>query len=180
MDAFLVFIQKLQRLKFFTLKVEKILTEPKMHFIELQIFLSEIVDQVHAISGDGMRSRDIVRAKVIQSEPMVKASCKGDPSLGVLHSICPVCGVFLNVSDSTPDQNVMCDRCDYTGYRALSNGYGHGHVIPEGVDLSPLNRGGERWTEEMDGRLGHDGARPYLSPMADFRRGENHKCQQSN
>ena len=143
------------------------------------IFVSEIVDRFMPSPGDGMRSRDIVRARVTQSEPMVKASCKGDPSLGVLHSICPVCGVFLNVSDATPDQNVICDRCDYTGYRALSNGYGHGHIIPEGVDLSPLNRGGERWTEEMDGRLGHDGARPYLSPMADFRRGENHKMPDS-
>ena len=62
------------------------------------IFVSEIVDRFMPSPGDGMRSRDIVRARVIQSEPMVKASCKGDPSLGVLHSICPVCGVFLNVS----------------------------------------------------------------------------------
>ena len=28
---------------------------------------------------------------------------------------------------------------------------------------------------EMDGRLGHNGARPYLSPMADYRRGEDHE-----
>ncbi|MBA45629.1 MAG: hypothetical protein CMB31_03470 [Euryarchaeota archaeon] len=138
------------------------------------IFVSEIVDRFMPSPGDGMRSRDIVRAKVIQSEPIVKASCKGDPALGVLHSICPVCGIFLEVSDKTPDQNVKCSRCDYTGYRALSNGYGHGHILPEGLDYSSLNRGGERWTEEMDGRLGHDGARPYLSPMADYRRGEKH------
>ncbi len=143
------------------------------------IFVSEIVDRFMPSPGDGMRSRDIVRAKVIQSEPMVKASCKGDPSLGVLHSICPVCGIFLEVSNKTPDQNVACVRCDYTGYRALSNGYGFGHLIPEGVDLTPLNRGGERWTEEMDGRLGHDGARPYLSPMADYRRGEYHKIPEN-
>ncbi len=143
------------------------------------IFVSEIVDRFMPSPGDGMRSRDIVRARVIKSEPMVKASCKGDPSLGVLHSICPACGIFLEVSDKTPDQNVACVRCDYTGYRALSNGYGHGHMIPDGVDLYPLNRGGERWTAEMDGRLGHDGARPYLSPMADYRRGENHKMPDS-
>ena len=143
------------------------------------IFVSEIVDRFMPSPGDGMRSRDIVRAKVIQSEPMVKASCKGDPALGVLHAICPVCGILLEVSDKTPDQNVTCGRCDYSGYRALSNGYGYGHIIPEGVDISPLNRGGERWTEEMDGRLGHDGARPYLSPMADYRRGENHKMPDS-
>ena len=143
------------------------------------IFVSEIVDRFMPSPGDGMRSRDIVRARVIQSEPMVKASCKGDASLGVLYSLCPVCGIFLEISDKVPDQNVACNRCDYTGYRALSNGYGHGHIIPEGVDLSPLNRGGERWTPEMDGRLGHDGARPYLSPMADYRRGETHKMPES-
>ena len=94
---------------------------------------------------------------------------------GSTSSICPVCGVFLNVSDTTPDQNVKCDRCDYTGYRALSNGYGYGHVIPEDVDLSPLNRGGERWTEEMDGRLDMMGC-PYLSPMADFIEEKTTKC----
>ncbi|MFL2977678.1 MAG: hypothetical protein DBX05_00250 [Candidatus Poseidoniales archaeon] len=139
------------------------------------IFVSEIVDRFMPSPGDGMRTRDVVRARVIQSEPMVKASCKGNPALGVLHAICPVCGKFLSVSDKVADQNVTCSRCDYTGYRALSNGYGHGHILPDGVDLSELNRGGERWTPEMDGRLGHNGARPYLSPMADHRRGEDHK-----
>ena len=139
------------------------------------IFVSEIVDRFMPSPGDGMRTRDVIRARVIQSEPMVKASCKGDPALGVLHAICPVCGKFLSVSDKVADQNVACDRCDYSGYRALSNGYGHGHILPDGVDLSELNRGGERWTPEMDGRLGHNGARPYLSPMADYRRGEDHE-----
>ena len=139
------------------------------------IFVSEIVDRFMPSPGDGMRTRDVIRARVIQSEPMVKASCKGNPALGVLHAICPVCGKFLSVSDKVADQNVACSRCDYTGYRALSNGYGQGHVLPDGVDFSELNRGGERWTPEMDGRLGHNGARPYLSPMADYRRGEDHE-----
>jgi CxxC-x17-CxxC domain-containing protein len=135
------------------------------------IFVSEIVDRFMPSPGDGMRSRDIVRAKIIRTDPMLKASCKGDPELGVLYALCPVCGLALVTSDTVPDENVACNRCDYKGYRALSNGFGNGYIIPDGVDYSALNRGGERWTPEVEGRLGHDGARPYLSPMADYRRG---------
>jgi len=138
------------------------------------MFVSEIVDRFLPSPGDGLQARDIVRARIIQTDPMLKASCKGDSALGVLHALCPTCGQTLVPSDSTPDENVICNRCDYTGFRALSDGYGHGHLIPEGASFSELNRNGERWTPEMEARLGHDGARPYLSPLADYRRGSEH------
>ncbi|MDP7312905.1 MAG: hypothetical protein QF831_05660, partial [Candidatus Thalassarchaeaceae archaeon] len=37
-----------------------------------------------------------------------------------------------------------------------------------------LNRGGERWSSKAEARLSHDGSRPYLSVLADYRRGESH------
>ena len=126
-----------------------------------------------------MRSRDIVRAKITQFEPMLKASTREDPELGVLFAICPACGKELEKSDSVPDFNVSCPRCDYTGYRALSSGFGHGYKIPEDTDVESLNRSGERWSSEAEKMLGHDGARPYLSPLADFRRGINHEIPAS-
>ena len=70
------------------------------------IFVSELVDRFIPSAGDAMRKRDIVRAKVIKTEPMLKASTKGDPDLGVLYAACPTCGVELASSDATPDFNV--------------------------------------------------------------------------
>ena len=143
------------------------------------IYVSEIVDRFIPSAGDGMRKRDIVRARVISVEPMLKASTKGDSKLGVLYASCPVCGVDLMPSDRKPDFNVECPRCDYSGFRALSNGFGHGYEIPSDSDIQILNRPGERWSKEAESMLGHDGARPYLSPAADHRRGWTHEIPES-
>ena len=139
------------------------------------IYVTDFVDRYIPSAGDAMRSRDIVRAKITQFEPMLKASTRENPELGVLHAICPPCGEILQKSDSLPDFNVSCPRCDYRGYRVLSNGFGHGYTIPEGANVESLNRPGERWSSEAEKMLGHDGVRPYLSPLADFRRGVNHE-----
>lgn len=139
------------------------------------IYVTDFVDRYIPSAGDAMRSRDIVRAKITQFEPMLKASTRDDPELGVLYAICPSCGEALQKSNVLPDFNVSCSRCDYTGYRVLSSGFGHGHSIPEESDVQSLNRPGERWSSEAEKMLGHDGVRPYLSPLADFRRGVNHE-----
>lgn len=138
------------------------------------IFVTEIVDRFLPSPGDAMRTRDLIRARITQLEPNLKASTRGSPELGVLWAICPACGNELTTSEKKQDFNVTCNRCDYSGYRALSNGFGHGHTL--GEDIQELNRAGERWSAEAEGNLGHEGARPYLSPMADHRRGSNHKA----
>lgn len=138
------------------------------------IFVTEIVDRFLPSPGDAMRSRDLIRARITQLEPNLKASTRGSPELGVLWAICPACGNELITSDRNQDFNVDCNRCDYSGYRALSNGFGHGHNL--GEDIQELNRAGERWSAEAESNLGHEGARPYLSPMADYRRGISHQA----
>ena len=138
------------------------------------IFVTEIVDRFLPSPGDAMRSRDLIRARITQLEPNLKASTRGSPELGVLWAICPACGNELITSDDKQDFNVDCNRCDYSGYRALSNGFGHGHNL--GDDIKELNRAGERWSAEAERNLGHEGARPYLSPMADHRRGISHQA----
>lgn len=143
------------------------------------VYVSEIVDRFIPSAGDAMRKRDIVRAKIINVDPMLKATTKGNPDLGVLYASCPPCGGDLIASDTTPDFNVECPRCDYRGFRSLSNGFGHGFEIPEGSDIQKLNRPGERWSSEAEAMLGHDGARPYLSPVADHRRGWTHEIPES-
>ena len=141
------------------------------------IFVTEIVDRFLPSPGDAMRSRDLIRARITQLEPNLKASTRGCPELGVLWAICPACGNELVTSNDKKDFNVDCNRCDYSGYRALSNGFGHGHAL--GEDIQDLNRAGERWSPEAEGNLGHEGARPYLSPMADHRRGPSHQAPQA-
>ncbi len=143
------------------------------------IFVSELVDRFIPSAGDALRKRDIVRAKIINVEPILKATTKGDPNLGVIYAGCPACGQVLESSDETPDFNVTCHRCDYRGFRALSNGFGHGFTIPSDSNLQKLNRPGQRWSSDAESMLGHDGARPYLSPVADHRRGWSHEIPES-
>ena len=141
------------------------------------IYVTNFVDRFLPSAGDAMRKRDIVRARITELDPMMKATTRDDPELGVLHAICPQCGLDLETSSETPDFNVKCSRCDYTGYRVLSNGFGHGHIM--GDDIQSLNRPGARWSSEAEAMLGHDGARPYLSPVADHRRGMSHEIPES-
>jgi CxxC-x17-CxxC domain-containing protein len=141
------------------------------------IHVSEVVDRFTPSPGDAMRMRDIVRAKIIKSDPILKASTKGNSKLGVLSALCTQCGEDLVASDEKVDFNVKCNNCDYSAYRVLSDGFGHGHEIRS--KKSELNRSGERWSPEAEAGLGHDGARPYLSPLADFRRGANHEMPAS-
>ena len=81
---------------------------------------------------------------------------------------------FAQINDKKVDFNVACTRCDYSGYRVLSSDFGNGFSSKNGDTISSLNREGERWSSAADSMLGHDGARPYLSPVADFRRGISH------
>ena len=141
------------------------------------IFVTNFVDRFLPSAGDAMRKRDIVRARIVELDPMLKATTRDNPELGVLHALCPQCGEDLEASSKTPDFNVACPRCDYTGYRVLSNGFGHGHTL--GDDIQSLNRPGARWSSEAEPMLGHDGARPYISPVADYRRGMSHEMPDS-
>ena len=141
------------------------------------IYVTNFVDRFLPSAGDAMRKRDIIRARITELEPMMKATTRDDPDMGVLHAICPQCGLNLEASSETPDFNVKCSRCDYAGYRVLSNGFGHGHAL--GDDIQALNRPGDRWSAQAEAMLGHDGARPYLSPVADHRRGMSHEIPES-
>ena len=100
------------------------------------IHVSEVVDRFIPSPGDAMRMRDIVRARIVKDDPILKASTKGHASLGVLSASCPTCGAILDVSDKKIDFNVDCSRCDYTAYRVLSDGFGHGHETGFGLTNS--------------------------------------------
>ncbi len=143
------------------------------------IYITELVDRFIPSAGDVMKIRDIVRAKIIGDNPILKASTKGDDKFGVINAICPSCGLDLIASSSVPDFNVSCTRCDYSAYRVLSIDFCSGQENNSDANLIELNRQGERWSSAAEVILGHDGARPYLSPLADFRRGPSHNAPEA-
>ncbi len=147
---------------------------PQSHLFA-DLFVAKIVDRFLPSPGDAMRKRDIVRAKIEQLEPMLRAECRSSANLGVLHAICPACGESLQSSSEVDDVNVACARCDYVGFRALSDGFGHGFEAGEAGVLSALNRDGERWSNAAQAFVSKDGERPYLSPLSDHRRGDHHE-----
>ena len=148
-------------------------TLPATHLFA-DIFVAKIVDKFMPSPGDAMRKRDLIRAKIEQLSPMLRAECRSHPDLGIIKAICPACGEYLVTSSAEPDVNVVCERCDYVGFRALSNGFGHGYEIPEDSSISELNRDGERWSNASMAFISKDGERPYLSPLSDHRRGSVH------
>ena len=148
-------------------------TLPATHLFA-DIFVAKIVDKFMPSPGDAMRKRDLIRAKIEQLEPMLRAECRSHADLGIIQAMCPACGENLVSSGKVPDVNVVCERCDYVGFRALSNGFGHGHEIPSDSTTSELNRDGERWSDASMAFISKDGERPYLSPLSDHRRGSVH------
>ena len=113
-----------------------------------QMHVASLVDRFLHQPKDCMRRRDIIRAIVTDTEPVVRISMRGDKKCGVLHALCPSCGKTL-VPKSNGDYNVACPECDYKGFRVLSDGYGSGYELPDNGP-SNMNNSGKRWSREME------------------------------
>ena len=98
--------------------------------------MTEIVDRFLPSPGDAMRSQGFDTCTNDSNSNQISRSTRGLPSWGIW-AICPACGSELITSDDKQDFNVDCNRCDYSGYRAI-NGFGHGHIL--GEDIQELNR----------------------------------------
>ena len=124
--------------------------------LALELRVMKIVDKFLHHAVDGLRRRDIVRAKVVKTDPLVAVELRGHEGCGVLHALCPDCGSRLDpASGLEADRNMLCGTCGHTGYRVLSDDYVTG---VEGLDsLSSLNAEGERWgsAPRPDSRLDH-------------------------
>ena len=164
---------KTAEIKILHVEGKPVRTLPATHLFA-DIFVAKIVDKFMPSPGDAMKKRDFIRAKIEQLSPMLRAECRFHADLGVIKALCPACGEYLVTSSEVPDVNVVCERCDYVGFRALSNGFGHGYEIPSDSTISKLNRDGERWSNESMAFISKDGERPYLSPLSDHRRGSVH------
>ena len=73
---------------------------------------------------DAFRVRDIIRAKVLETDPAIQLTTKG-PHLGVLKSYCPRCGTAM----TRKGKGVACPECDWKDTKKLADDYGAGTIL---------------------------------------------------
>lgn len=73
---------------------------------------------------DAFRVRDILRARVLETNPAIQLTTKG-PDLGVLKSYCPRCGTVM----LRKGKGVACPECDWKDTKKMAEDYGEGNVI---------------------------------------------------
>ena len=114
-----------------------------------EIAVHEIVDRFLPEPRNSMRKRDILRAKVIDTDPIVRLSTKKGGELGVLHAQCTNCGFPLD-AEGHGDFNVVCHPCKLREFRNLSDGFGHGYALSSDEEISRLNNSGKRWAANVE------------------------------
>ena len=108
-----------------------------------QFHVTNIVDRYMHQTSDAVRRRDVCRAEVKETSPVLRISFRDRNDCGVLHAICPPCGETL-IPDLDGDWNVRCPACNFQSYRALADNYGAGWAEVEN-GASALNNAGKRW-----------------------------------
>ncbi|HUR69878.1 MAG TPA: exosome complex RNA-binding protein Csl4 [Candidatus Thermoplasmatota archaeon] len=88
------------------------------------LHVSKTSDQYVENMEDALRIRDVIRAKVLETDPAIQLTTKG-PRLGVLKSYCPRCGTQM----SRKGKGVVCPECDWKDMKKLAEDYGEGNVL---------------------------------------------------
>ncbi len=107
-----------------------------------------LVDRYMHQTADAVRRRDICRAQIKETSPVVRIDFRERDDCGVLSAICPSCGDDL-VAESQGDWNVNCQSCNYRSFRALADNFGAGWAsLDQGASV--LNNSGKRWGSEAE------------------------------
>ena len=104
-----------------------------------QFHVTKITDRFLHNTADGLRRRDLVRAKVIETGNVIRIDMRDDENCGVLWALCPSCGDTFN-AELNGDWNVACKTCGNQSFRALADDFGG-----ESGKAS-LNGAGKRWS----------------------------------
>jgi exosome complex component CSL4 len=87
------------------------------------IHISKVsADYVESIN-DAFRLGDILRAKVVSTQPSLQLTTLGD-DLGVVKAFCPRCRTAMNAVEKA----VVCPECDWKDAKKLSSLYGTGKL----------------------------------------------------
>lgn len=73
---------------------------------------------------DAFRIRDIVRAKVLETNPAIQLTTKG-PHFGVLKAYCPRCGTAMKRAG----RGVTCPECEWKDNKKLADDFGEGNIL---------------------------------------------------
>ena len=111
--------------------------------LHAQFFITDLCEKYFHNMSDGVKVRDIVRAKVTEDALVIKVEMKSADELGVLWALCPSCGMTLQTQKSQ-DWNMVCTACKRTSFRAIADDYGNGE------NLATLNNAGKRWGKEAE------------------------------
>jgi len=123
-----------------------------------QFHVTRIADRFLHNAADGLRRRDIIRAKVTEAENVVRIDMREDENCGVLWALCPPCGDTF-VANQEGDWNVHCPTCDNRSFRALADDYGGKS------GMAALNGAGKRWSGEAEALFakGSSGRATYIA-----------------
>ena len=88
------------------------------------LHVSKASDQYVENMDNAFRVRDVVRAKVLETDPAIQLTTKG-PRLGVLKSYCPRCGTAM----TRKGKGVVCPECDWKDTKKLAEDFGEGNVL---------------------------------------------------
>ncbi len=108
-----------------------------------QFHVTRICDRFLHNTADGLRRRDLIRAKVTEAKNVIRIDMREDPTCGVLWALCPPCGDTF-VAEQNGDWNVVCPTCDNRAFRALADDYGGE------AGKAALNGAGKRWGKEAE------------------------------
>jgi len=111
-----------------------------------QFHVTKICDRFLHNTADGLRRRDIVRAKVIEAGNVIRIDMREDKNCGVLWALCPPCGDTFD-AEMNGDWNVVCRTCGNQAFRALADDFGGE------AGQAALNGSGKRWSGEAEAQF---------------------------
>ena len=121
-----------------------------------QFHVTRICDRFLHNTADGLRRRDIVRAKVSEAGNVVRIDMREDANCGVLWALCPSCGDTF-VAEQNGDWNVSCRTCGEESFRALADDFGGE------AGKSALNGAGKRWSGAAEAQFAKEALDVQLS-----------------
>lgn len=108
-----------------------------------QFHVTKITDRFLHNTADGLRRRDIVRAKVTEAGNVIRIDMREDDDCGVLWALCPSCGDTFH-AELNGDWNVACKTCGNQSFRAMADDFGGE------AGKAAMNGAGKRWSGEAE------------------------------
>ncbi|HEV8360648.1 MAG TPA: exosome complex RNA-binding protein Csl4 [Candidatus Thermoplasmatota archaeon] len=87
------------------------------------LHISKVSDDYVSSMDDAFKRGDLVRAKVVSTDPSLQITTK-EPHLGIVKSRCPRCATDMRAKDNT----LVCPACEWKDMGKISDLYGTGKV----------------------------------------------------